>query len=84
MYLNNMKMICIKKKQLSKYRAQKESKHSIIKSIKNDIKNNLDVSKQMVFCPFDLATVATSVTHSDWLKVVCSVFKITVPLVTGD
>lgn len=38
----------------------------------------------MVFCPFGLATVATSVTHSDWLKVVCSVLKITVPLVTGD
>lgn len=76
-------MICIKI--LSKYRAQKDSKHSIIKSIKkNDIKNNLDVSKQMVFCPFGLATVATSVTHSDWLKVVCSVLKITVPLVTCD
>lgn len=38
----------------------------------------------MVFCPPGLATVATSVKHSDWLKVVCSVLKTTVPLVTGD
>lgn len=66
------------------YQAQKDSKYSKIKHMGNKIKNNLDVSRQMVFCSTGLATVATSVTHSDWLNVVCSVLKTTVPLVTTD
>lgn len=52
--------------------------------MRNKIKNNLDVSRQTVFCPTGLATVATSVTHSDWLNVVCFVLKTTVSLVTTD
>lgn len=66
------------------YQAEMDSKYSKINPMRNKIKNNLDVSRQTVFCPTGVATVATSVTHSDWLNVVCFVLKTTVPLVTTD
>lgn len=47
-------------------------------------KSHLDVSIQIVFFPPGLATVATSVTHREWLYDVSSVSNTTVPLVTGD